>query len=182
MTASVPSFSCPFLFLFFPFPGSFFTFLPLPYSTLIWTLTFLLLCTTSMLFVLPPDRRRRRVMSYECRGSITYGHSTSCSPRRRYMSKSTRFCAACNVTITPASIFIPPPNLHMVMGFFKWQARHKKGLLDTKITVKTMLKYWTEFRLEIRRHTGHEYKPREIRDVENVCIVIQHREDHMLKI
>ncbi len=85
-------------------------------------------------------------------------------------AKDSRFCDLYQIEIDRTNPYEPPPDTNKIIVFFKWQARTKKGMLDDRITTRTVEKYWDELRREIRRHTGHSYGKLEVEKIKKVGI------------
>jgi hypothetical protein len=67
-----------------------------------------------------------------------------------------------------------PPSLNQIEAFLLWNAQRKNGLLDNKITVKTLKNDWDYLRRDIEAHTGHKYAPAELGEIDLVSQVVDH--------
>ncbi|KAK4890793.1 hypothetical protein LTR27_010494 [Elasticomyces elasticus] len=79
-----------------------------------------------------------------------------------------RFCRKFHVPVQDvARPLQEAPKLIVVQAFLLFQARKKKGRLDEEISLRTLQKYWTELRLEVKRQSGHSYALKKIQDMDN---------------
>lgn len=68
--------------------------------------------------------------------------------------------------------FEPCPTQQQIIAFIQWQSRRRKGQFGQKLSLRTVLKYFTEFRLEVKRQTGYEYSRFDIGNINSVSLPV----------